>query len=133
MAIWGDYSVPTEDPDSITGLPDVVQLPWPTVMMNENQCATAATATVVTLYPLLDKLSDILCYIVLPRSKPTRTVLNLLQAELKHPNAGVEKKDHEKWVVQLAELVGKPRSECAGVRHVFETDSFRDFLELFRR
>ena len=60
------------------------------------------------------------------RSKPTRTVLNLLQArcfwlplprvshvprvtwceaELKHPNAGVERKDHEKWVVQLAELV----------------------------
>jgi len=35
-------------------------------------------------------------------------VLNLLQAELKHPNAGVEKKDHEKWVVQLAELVGNP-------------------------
>lgn len=35
-------------------------------------------------------------------------MLNLLQAELKHPNAGVEKKDHEKWVVQLAELVGNP-------------------------
>jgi hypothetical protein len=27
------------------------------------------------------------------------------EAELKHPNAGVERKDHEKWVVQLAELV----------------------------
>lgn len=60
----GDFI--SQDPDSITGLPDVVQL-----------------------------------------SKPTRTVLNLLQAELKHPNAGVEKKDHEKWVVQLAELVSK--------------------------
>jgi len=60
----GDFM--SQDPDSITGLPDVVQL-----------------------------------------SKPTRTVLNLLQAELKHPNAGVEKKDHEKWVVQLAELVSK--------------------------
>ncbi|CAE7581205.1 Prpf4b [Symbiodinium natans] len=59
----GDFM--SKDPDSITGLPDVVQL-----------------------------------------SKPTRTVLNLLQAELKHPNAGVERKDHEKWVVQLAELVG---------------------------
>lgn len=58
----GDFM--SKDPDSITGLPDVVQL-----------------------------------------SKPTRTVLNLLQAELKHPNAGVERKDHEKWVVQLAELV----------------------------
>lgn len=60
----GDFM--SQDPDSITGLPDVVQL-----------------------------------------SKPTRTVLNLLQAELKHPNAGVERKDHEKWVVQLAELVSK--------------------------
>ncbi|CAJ1418136.1 unnamed protein product [Effrenium voratum] len=60
----GDFM--SQDPDSITGLPDVIQL-----------------------------------------SKPTRTVLNLLQAELKHPNAGVERKDHEKWVVQLAELVSK--------------------------
>eukprot|EP00438_Fugacium_kawagutii_P009949 Skav214642 [mRNA] locus=scaffold1009:213147:221604:- [translate_table: standard] len=30
------------------------------------------------------------------------------KAELKHPNAGVERKDHEKWVVQLAELVPIP-------------------------
>lgn len=39
-------------------------------------------------------------------SRESNSTLVLCKAELKHPNAGVEKKDHEKWVVQLAELVG---------------------------
>mmetsp|Transcript_59098 Transcript_59098/g.190072 ORF Transcript_59098/g.190072 Transcript_59098/m.190072 type:complete len:241 (-) Transcript_59098:37-759(-) len=40
-------------------------------------------------------------------AKPPRPVLGLLQATLAAPSAGVTQAVHDKWVTQLAELVGK--------------------------